>query len=73
MYFADHGPAHFHAVYAGHRAVFEIETLALVRGLLPRRAQALVLEWAALYRADLRQNWTLARTQQPLYKITPLE
>ena len=29
MYFGDHLPAHFHAVYGGDEAVIEIETLAV--------------------------------------------
>ena len=29
MYFGDHPPAHFHAVYGGDEAVIEIETLAV--------------------------------------------
>ena len=29
MYFGDHPPPHFHAIYGGHKAVVDIETLAL--------------------------------------------
>jgi hypothetical protein len=45
MYFSDHEPAHFHAQYGEFEALIEIETLAVLRGELPRRALALVLEW----------------------------
>jgi hypothetical protein len=38
MYFGDHDPAHFHAEYAGDRAVISIETLAVMGGRLPPRA-----------------------------------
>ena len=44
MYFNDHEPAHFHAEYSGDEALFEIETLEVYRGRLPRRVHALVLE-----------------------------
>ncbi len=27
MYFGDHPPPHFHAIYGGHKAVIDIETL----------------------------------------------
>jgi hypothetical protein len=47
MFFNDHQPAHFHAVYEDDEALIEIETLAILRGSLPRRALAMVLEWAA--------------------------
>ena len=35
MYFDDHLPAHFHAVYGGDEAVIGIETLAVLNGRLP--------------------------------------
>jgi hypothetical protein len=42
-------------------------------GDMTRRARALVLEWAELHRAELRQAWDMAsRYQEPL-KIQPLE
>lgn len=30
MYFDDHPPPHFHAIYADSKAVIDIETLALI-------------------------------------------
>jgi hypothetical protein len=73
MFFNDHDPAHFHAVYGEHEALIEIDTLALYRGDLPRRALALVLEWASLHRDELRRDWELARGGQPPAPIAPLE
>jgi hypothetical protein len=34
MYFNDHAPAHFHAEYGEHEAVYTIETLETLRGKL---------------------------------------
>ena len=73
MFFNDHQPPHFHAVYAEHEALVEIETLALYRGELPRRALALVLEWAALHRDELRRDWELASSGRNPESIVPLE
>jgi uncharacterized protein DUF4160 len=73
MYFNDHAPPHFHAVYQEHEALLDIETLEVVRGSLPRRALALVLEWAALHRAELRADWEKARRGLPLDPIQPLD
>jgi len=42
-------------------------------GDMSRRARALVLEWAALHRAELRQAWELASRNQEPSKIAPLE
>jgi hypothetical protein len=44
MFYSDHEPAHFHAIYGEYEVLFEIETLSVFRGSLPRRALALVLE-----------------------------
>ena len=41
-----------------------IETLEVLRGSLPRRALALVLEWAAAHREELRANWDRARSDR---------
>lgn len=73
MYYEEHGPAHFHAIYSDFEAVFEIETLKMVHGKLPARAKTLVLEWAFEHRDELVLNWERARKQQPLQRIDPLE
>lgn len=73
MYFNDHAPAHFHAEYGEFEAVYTIETLETLRGELPRRAHGMVVEWATLYRDELRENWERAREMKTLEKIDPLE
>ncbi len=73
MYYDEHNPPHFHAKYGGEEIQISIAELATLRGRLPRRAQALVLEWADLHRAELLANWELARNRRPLAHIEPLE
>ena len=73
MYYNDHMPPHFHAEYGEHEAIYEIDTLDIARGGLPRRAHALVLEWAALHRNELRDDWERARKEKPLVEIEGLE
>ncbi|MFQ5793809.1 MAG: DUF4160 domain-containing protein [Candidatus Bipolaricaulia bacterium] len=73
MYYNDHSPPHFHAEYGEHEAVYEIETIEALRGKLPRRAHALVVEWTTLHRAELKGNWDRARAGLPLKKIEPLD
>lgn len=73
MFFSDHDPPHFHAVYGEWEALVEIETLALYRGELPRRALAMVVEWAALHRDELWRDWELAHVGRPVFPIAPLE
>ena len=72
MYYQDHAPPHFHAVYAEHEATISITTLEVREGSLPRRALALVLEWAATHRAELSDNWERARQGFPLNRVDPL-
>ena len=62
-----------HASYGDHEALIEIETLAVYRGDLPRRAMALVLEWAMLHRQELRHDWQLVTTGQTPDGVEPLE
>ncbi len=44
MFWKDHGPPHFHALYAEYEALIDIRSLEVIEGHLPRRAMALVLE-----------------------------
>jgi Domain of unknown function (DUF4160) len=62
-----------HATYGKHEAVISIDTLALLRGSLPRRALALVLEWATLHALELWADWHRARQGLPLAPIAPLD
>lgn len=73
MYYNDHAPPHFHAEYGEHEAVYTIETLEILRGKLPRRAHSMVVEWATLYREELRENWYQAREMKGLNRIEPLD
>jgi len=73
MYYEEHGVPHFHAYYGGEEATIAIETLEILGGRLPRRALALVLEWALEHRPSLREDWELAEGHLPLKPIAPLQ
>jgi hypothetical protein len=73
MYYNDHLPPHFHAEYGEYEAIYVIETLEILRGTLPRRAHALVIEWASVHRAELKANWERARESLTLHKVAPLD
>lgn len=72
MYYRDHAPPHFHAIYGEFEATIEIAT-GEVNGSLPRRALAHVQEWRTLHRQELNDIWNLARASKPLPRIAPLE
>jgi Domain of unknown function (DUF4160) len=72
MYWDDHAPPHFHVEYGEYRAQYLIEPLQLAKGSLPRRADALVLEWATMHRIELMEDWQLCESKQHPKKILPL-
>ena len=73
MYFLDHDPPHFHATYAGAEAQLIIQPVGVLRGTLPPRALALVVEWATLHQAELHENWRRLHADELPAKIAPLE
>jgi len=73
IYYNDHPPPHFHALYGGDEAVVDIETLALIGGGLPPRALGLVTEWAARHKEELKAAWEKVQNLEPPGKIAPLE
>lgn len=73
MYYEDHAPPHFHARFAEHEALIDIRRIVVLRGSLPRGAEALALMWAGLHRDELLENWDLCATRQRPNKIAPME
>ena len=72
MYYRDHGPPHFHAIYGEHEVTVEIETGA-VNGRFPTRALSLVQEWRQAHQPELLEDRALAKDREPLKKTAPLE
>ena len=73
MYFADHGPPHFHVIYNDYKAIVGILDFGLLHGDLPPKALALVMEWARLHREELLRDWDLATHKKMPEPIPPLE
>jgi hypothetical protein len=71
--YRDHPPPHFHVRYGEHKAIVGIQSLSLLEGYLSPRLMGMVVEWALLHQQELLDNWELARQQQPLRSIEPLE
>lgn len=66
MYFIknEHGVAHFHAIYGEFNAVFGIDSLEMIEGDLPNRAQLLVKEWAKFFQKELFEMWNSQQFKQ---------
>ncbi|MEA1961422.1 MAG: DUF4160 domain-containing protein [Bacillota bacterium] len=65
----EHNPPHFHAIYGEYVGEFDIRTLDMIEGDLPKKAQALIQEWGKMHQDDLMEIWN---TQQ-FRKLQPLE
>jgi len=72
VYYRDHAPPHFHAVYGEFRATIAIRDGA-VTGFLPKRVLANIEEWRILHEEELKEVWRLAQAGLPLPTIDPLE
>ena len=65
----EHNPPHFHAIYGDREGTFAIETLEMLAGDLPQKAQNLVQEWASKYKSELMKMWDT----KILQKLQPLD
>lgn len=64
----EHEPSHIHALYGENVGVFDLHTLEMTEGDLPRKAQELVKEWMQQHQKELQEMWA----SQNLYKLPPL-
>jgi hypothetical protein len=69
MYFLDHAPPHFHAVYGGAEAFVSINTGDVIHGRLPGPAARLVKRWALARQAELRENWERGQRKRTFQRI----
>ena len=72
VYWSDHPPPHVHARYAEHEAQIDIWTAAAIAGSLPKRAQAMVIEWTREHRSELMEAWRAASAGDQPARIAPL-
>ena len=70
MFYAnEHPPPHFHASIAEHRAVIDIESLAVTEGFLPVAKRRKVLAWAASRRDCLIRAFLQATSHERVEPI----
>jgi len=73
MYFLDHPPPHFQAIYGEHEANVAIATGDVIGGYLPKTAARLVKQWTLAHQAELQENWKRARDKLALQRIAGLD
>lgn len=64
----EHEPSHIHALYGEYMGEFNIRTLEMIEGDLPKKAQELVTEWLKLHQTALQTMWD----EQKIWKLPPL-
>lgn len=72
MYYDDHQPPHFHAVYGKNKAVYAFDG-SVIKGELPPKQHKLVSAWVEIHKEDLQANWQLAEDGENFFKIEPLK
>jgi len=73
MFFNDHSPPHFHAVYGEHEVMVSITPIRVIGGAAPSRVVSLLLEWAALHQDELLGDWERCRTGKNPLPVPPLD
>jgi len=64
----EHEPSHIHALYGEYVGTFNLQTLDMIEGDLPNKAQELVKEWLKEHQGELQQMWD----EQVIRKLPPL-
>ena len=73
MFYNDHAPPHFHAVYGEYELVIGIVPIIIIEGQAPGRVHSMALEWAALHQQELLDDWDRCRRAEAPLPIEPLE
>lgn len=73
FYYNEHNPPHFHAEYNGNKALIDIINGSVLKSALPKKQLKLVLAWAELHKDELFRNWELAKNNDELLRIEPLQ
>ena len=64
----EHEPSHIHALYGEYMGEFNIRTMEMIEGDLPKKAQELVREWLTIHQDALQSMWE----RQQIEKLPPL-
>ena len=64
----EHQPSHLHALYGEYVGIFDLQSIKMIEGDLPQKAQNLVSEWMIEHQEELLNMWET----QNLKKLPPL-
>ena len=64
----EHEASHIHDLYGETIGIFDLKTMEMTKGDMPKRAQELVKEWIAVNQEELLKMWD----EQDIKKLPPL-
>ena len=64
----EHEPSHIHALYGEYAGIFDLQSMEMTEGDLPKKAQELIKEWLYKNQEELLKMWET----QKLRKLPPL-
>lgn len=64
----EHEPSHIHALYDEYVGIFDLQSMEMTEGDLPKKAQELIKEWLYKNQEELLKMWET----QKLRKLPPL-
>lgn len=64
----EHEPSHIHALYGEYVGIFDLQSMKMTEGDLPKKAQELIKEWLYKNQEELLKMWET----QKLRKLPPL-
>ena len=67
----EHPPPHFHAEHGDDEAQICIQTGRVIKGRLKSASMKLIRGWLVAHKAELEENWNLARDDRELNSIPP--
>jgi hypothetical protein len=67
-----HHRPHFHAYFQNQSAVFSIDEIELIGGIIQQRQRRLIEAWAELHQHELIENWERLQSGELPFKIAPL-
>jgi hypothetical protein len=74
MFGNDHNPPHFHAIFNEYRAIIEIESGEILKGIMPVRQLKYIQVWLDIHKGELLENFNNLRSDiQTFNKIRPLQ
>ena len=69
MFYNDHAPPHFHAIFGDDEVLIAIRGLDVVRGSLPPAKLRRVMTWAEKHQGKLALNWIRCQDDQKPERI----